>query len=93
MHLGTLLLPKSEWRKLAAVLESRLAGQLSLLEEQFSFISEAADKAFEHYQFIQSRRKAGYYPALAFLQYSLYHSLYPLWLACALKWLTVRFLG
>ena len=57
MHLGTISLPKSEWRKLAAVLESRLAGQLSLFEEQFPFVAEAADKAFEHYQFIQSRRK------------------------------------
>jgi len=57
MHLGTLSLPKSEWRKLAAVLEARLAGQISLFEEEFPSITEAADKAFEHYQFTQSRRK------------------------------------
>lgn len=57
MHLGTLSLPKSEWRKLAAVLEARLAGQISLFEEEVPSITEAADKAFEHYQFTQSRRK------------------------------------
>ncbi|KJS22263.1 MAG: hypothetical protein VR72_06715, partial [Clostridiaceae bacterium BRH_c20a] len=57
MHLGTLSLPKSEWRKLAAVLEERLSGQISLFEEQFPSITEAADKAFEHYLFTQSRRK------------------------------------
>jgi len=57
MHLGTLSLPKSEWRKLAAVLEARLAGQISLFEEELPSIVEAADKAFEHYQFTQSRRK------------------------------------
>lgn len=55
MHLGTISLPKSEWRKLAAVLESRLAGQLSLFEEQFPFVAEAADKAFEHYQFLPAK--------------------------------------
>jgi hypothetical protein len=34
MRLGTLTLPKSEWRSLAALLESRLAGQISLLEDE-----------------------------------------------------------
>jgi len=57
MHLGTLSLPRSEWRKLAALLESRLAGQISLFEEEFPAIAEAADKAFEHYKFVQARRK------------------------------------
>jgi transposase len=57
MHLGTLALPKSEWRKLAKVLESRLAGQLSLVEAESPTIAEAADKAFDHYRFIQSQRE------------------------------------
>jgi len=57
MHLGTLTLPRSEWRKLAALLESRLAGQLSMFEEEFPAIAEAADKAFEHYKFVQARQK------------------------------------
>ncbi len=57
MHLGTLTLPKSEWRKLAALLASRLAGQISFLEEDFSAIADAANKAFDHYRFVQSQRK------------------------------------
>lgn len=57
MHLGALSLPRSEWRKLAALLESRLAGQLTLFEEDLPEIAEAADKAFEHYKFVQTRRK------------------------------------
>ncbi len=57
MHLGTLLLPKSEWRHLAKVLESRLAGQVSLFEEEFPAIAAAADRAFEHFRFIQSERQ------------------------------------
>jgi len=32
MHLGALDLPKSEWPKLAAILEAKLAGQISLFE-------------------------------------------------------------
>ena len=57
MHLGTLSLPKSEWRKLAKILESRLAGQPSLFEEEYPAIAEAADKALEHFRFIQSERR------------------------------------
>ncbi|HUW64735.1 MAG TPA: IS1634 family transposase, partial [Spirochaetia bacterium] len=57
MHLGTLSLPKPEWRKLAKVLESRLSGQLSIIEEGAPTIIEAADKAFDHYRFIESQRK------------------------------------
>ena len=57
MHLGTLSLPRSEWRKLAALLESRLAGQLSLFEEEFPALAKAADKTFERYRFVQARRK------------------------------------
>ena len=54
MELGTLTLPKSEWRKLAAVLESRLAGQESLLAED-TVLVETADAAMKHYRFVQTK--------------------------------------
>lgn len=54
MELGTLTLPKSDWRKLAAVLESRLAGQESLFAEDTT-IGEAADAAMKHYHFVQTK--------------------------------------
>lgn len=54
MELGTLTLPKSEWRKLAAVLEARIAGQESLLAED-TVIAEAAEAAMKHYHFIQTK--------------------------------------
>lgn len=54
MELGTLTVPKSEWRKLAAILEARLAGQESLLAED-TRLAEAADAAMEHYRFIQTK--------------------------------------
>lgn len=57
MHLGTLSLPKSQWRELAAVLEARLAGQLSLFEEQESDVIRAADQAISHYQFTRAQRQ------------------------------------
>lgn len=50
MNLGTLDLPKSEWKKLALVLEMRLSGQISLFEDDLA-IAEAADKAMAHYEF------------------------------------------
>lgn len=56
MELGTLTLPKSEWRKLAAVLEARLAGQESLLAEE-PVIADAADAAMKHYHFVQTKVK------------------------------------
>ncbi|UOF91014.1 IS1634 family transposase [Fodinisporobacter ferrooxydans] len=54
MELGTLTLPKSDWRKLAAVLESRLAGQESLFTEDATIV-EAADAAMKHYHFVQTK--------------------------------------
>jgi transposase len=57
MHLGTLSLPKCEWRKLAKILESRLAGQLSFLEDASPEIASAADKALEHFRFMKSQRE------------------------------------
>jgi len=50
MHLGKLDLPKSEWKKLAAALEMRLSGQISLFEDD-PVIAEAAEKAMVHYDF------------------------------------------
>lgn len=57
MHLGTLSLPKTQWRKLAAILESRLAGQVPLFEEQNPDVAQVADQAMSHYQFIRSKRQ------------------------------------
>ncbi|UOF91700.1 IS1634 family transposase [Fodinisporobacter ferrooxydans] len=54
MELGTLTLPKSYWRKLAAELESRLAGQESLFAADATIV-EAADTAMKHYHFVQTK--------------------------------------
>ena len=55
MELGTLVLPKSQWRRLAALLEARLAGQLSLFEDEAE-LSQSADQAMENYDFLQSKQ-------------------------------------
>lgn len=52
MHLGTLSLPRTEWPKLARVLEARLAGQTSLFEDNAE-ISVAAEAAMQHFAFRQ----------------------------------------
>lgn len=57
MQLGTLTLPKSEWKKLAAALEGRLAGQITLFEEEKE-IAEAAEAAMAHYTFNQKKTDA-----------------------------------
>ena len=54
MHLGTLELPKSDWPKLAKILEARLAGQNSLFEEE-TLMATAADRAMDYYSFIQKK--------------------------------------
>ena len=54
MHLGTLELPKSDWPKLAKILEARLAGQNSLFEDDTQ-MATAADKAMDYYSFVQQR--------------------------------------
>ena len=54
MHLGTLELPKSDWPKLAKILEARLAGQNSLFEDETQ-MTNAADKAMEYYSFVQNK--------------------------------------
>jgi hypothetical protein len=55
MHLGELTLPKSEWPKLANILEARLAGQTPLFEEQPD-ISNLANEIFDHAQFVKTRQ-------------------------------------
>lgn len=55
MDLGTLTVPKSEWRKLAALLEARLAGQLSLFEDEAE-LSKTADSAMQHFDFLQTKQ-------------------------------------
>ena len=52
MELSTLTLPKTEWRRLAAILEARLAGQETLLADDPALV-EAADAAMKHYTFVQ----------------------------------------
>ena len=56
MHLGTLSLPKSEWRKLASVLEARLSGQTSLFPNDDE-IEKFADLAMEHYEFNKIKKE------------------------------------
>lgn len=56
MHLGTLEIPKSDWPKLAKILEARLAGQNSLFEED-SQMAIAADKAMDYYSFVQLKEE------------------------------------
>lgn len=53
MNLGTVLLPKSEWKKLAYALEAKLTGQASLLENEPE-IERVASKAIEHSRLVQN---------------------------------------
>ncbi|MDD4401998.1 MAG: hypothetical protein PHI24_08960 [Desulfitobacteriaceae bacterium] len=48
MHLGTLDLPKSDWSKLAKILEARLAGQSSLFEDETN-LAAAVDRAMKRF--------------------------------------------
>ena len=57
MYLGELNIPKSEWRILAAVLEARLASQLSLFEEQCPEIATIADQVMKNYGFTVKRKE------------------------------------
>jgi len=54
MHLGTLEVPKSDWPRLAKILEARLAGQNSLFEDDAQMAS-AADRAMDYYSFVQMK--------------------------------------
>lgn len=53
MNLGCLQLPKSEWKKLAYALETRITGQASLLENEPE-IERVAAKAIEHNRLVQN---------------------------------------
>jgi len=55
MNLGKVDLKKSDWRRLAFVLEGRLSGQDSLLDEPE--INAAADAAMRNYDFYKIRKK------------------------------------
>ena len=55
MQLGSLSLPKSEWPKLAAILEARLAGQASLFEED-AVLAKLALEKLEHADFVEKRQ-------------------------------------
>ncbi len=54
MHLGALSLPKSEWPKLAAILEARLAGQSTLFEDDPG-LSNLAATMMEQATFVKTR--------------------------------------
>lgn len=56
MHLGKLDIPRKRWEELAAILEARLSGQMSFLEEDKE-IAAVADDALRHNQFIKNRRE------------------------------------
>jgi transposase len=53
INLGQLTLPKSQWKKLAYALESKLIGQVCLLENE-SEIERIATKAIEHNRLVQN---------------------------------------
>jgi transposase len=56
MHLGKLELPKKRWEELAAILEARLSGQTSFLEEDKT-IASIADDVLRHNQFVKKQRE------------------------------------
>lgn len=56
MNLGTLSLPKSQWPKLAAILEARLAGQIALYEDDLELSKLAAEK-LDHSHFIKNQNQ------------------------------------
>ena len=56
MSLGKLELPRNRWAELAAILESRINGQISLVEEDDELV-QLADNAIKHNDFMKSRKK------------------------------------
>jgi len=54
MNLGTLSIPREDWKKLSCALESLLAGQESLFHDN-SEINEIAAKAIEHHNLIRKK--------------------------------------
>lgn len=55
MSLGTLTLPKKRWTELAALLESRISGQQSFMEDDKE-IAVIADEALKHNKFIKRQQ-------------------------------------
>ena len=55
MHLGKLDVPRSQWRHLAAILESRLSAQTTLLEDEGE-LSELADQLMKRHNFVADER-------------------------------------
>jgi hypothetical protein len=55
LHLGTLTIPKSQWKNLAIVLESRLTGQDQMLETSPELF-KIADEAILHNKLVQKRQ-------------------------------------
>jgi hypothetical protein len=56
MSLGTLSLPKKRWRELATLIETRINGQQSFLEEDKE-ISSIADEVLQHNKFVKKLRQ------------------------------------
>jgi transposase len=53
MQLGMLTLPKSDWKKLAACIESKLSGQLTLLDHE-PILEDIAGKAIEQHKLVKT---------------------------------------
>lgn len=54
MNLGTLTLPREDWKKLSSALESLLAGQETLFDDNCE-INKIAAKAIEHHKLIRKK--------------------------------------
>jgi len=54
MNLGTLTIPREDWKKFSCALESLLAGQESLFNDNFE-INEIAAKAIEHHKLVRKK--------------------------------------
>ena len=55
MHLGFLEVPKQQWRQLASILEARLAGQESLVEDNET-LSDVANKLIKRSHFVSNQK-------------------------------------
>ena len=55
MHLGTIDIPKSQWRHLAAILETRLSGQGTILEDNEQ-LSDLANQIMKRHNFVADQR-------------------------------------
>jgi len=55
MHLGTIDIPKSQWRHLAAILEMRLSGQETILEDNEQ-LSDLANQIMKRHNFVANQQ-------------------------------------